>query len=295
MFPCKFNDARCKDSLFGCQCGKGDPDPPRYQEDPATKALKQKIGGQVSGLLDTPYEDYVSRFTPSQETSDILGETLTGYRDLMGSEDYGLGDYEEVEKKYLDTILGAYREDRAKGKEELQEQLIAENLFGSGPGFGLQEEFVEGTAKGSADIANIVAKEAIDRRFKEQSYKDALQRGDYTTMYNLALSKGAYDVAPAEKATQAQLSAISPALGLFGEMQSGDLAKYQADLSSYQALMNKEKSSFGGLGAGLGSLGGLLYAASLASEAAPLTLAGAAPWLAGGALVGGGVGSMFEY
>src|SRR3990167_6302170 len=118
IFPCYFNDASCQNSLFGCKCGKGGdkkPEAAKYQEDPATAALKARLGGQVSGLLDIPYEDYVSRFTPSNRVSGYLDKASDRYMGLLDTEDYGLADYDQTEKNYLDTIQGQYSRSREEG------------------------------------------------------------------------------------------------------------------------------------------------------------------------------------
>jgi len=293
IFPCQFNESKCRDNLFGCNCGKGDDeDPvPQYREDPATTALKNKIGGQVSGLLDIPYEEYEQRFTPAADTQGYLKQGLEGISGLISSEDYGIDDYSSQEEALLQSTLRQYKDVRGKGREELKEHLIGENLYDSGPGFGLQEEFIDETAKGSADITASLGVDAIQRKFQQTQYKDALERGDYTTMYNMALSKSQVDTAPAEKATQAQIGVINPALGLFGEMQEGDLTRYQSELNAYKFRLAEEERNKKNLG-GFGALAGAGIGAALAVPTGGLSvLAGAG---IGGAL-GGGAGSLFEY
>lgn len=290
IFPCYFHDSSCQDNLFGCKCGKGDkkPEAPKYQEDPATAALKNRLSSQVSGLLDIPYEDYVQRFTPSAQTGQYLTGALQDYKGLMDTQDYSLENYDQTEKNYLDTIQGQYSRSREEAYKPIQESLIAENLFGSGPGYDVMGKFGKETAQGSADITANWAREGIDRRFQQKSYMDALKRGDYTTMYSLALNEANREVQPKVQATQAQLSAINPAMGLFGEMNQVDIAKYNAAMEEYKAKMAIGKKNLGGLGTALGMGAGILLAAPT----------GGMSMLAGGALgasAGGGLGSMFEY
>ncbi len=292
IFPCKFNEASCKDSLFGCSCGKGDdqPDAPTYQEDPTTTKLKNKIGTQITGLLDTPYEDYVSRFTPSEGTQNLLSEGITRQQGLLDETDYGLENYDEIEQGYLDTILKQYTGAREEAYKPMQESLIAENLFGSGPGYGIQSEFAEETGEGAADITAQWAREGINRRFQQKSYNDALKRGDYSTMYNLALSQANQDVAPHQQATQTQGANLGAGMGFFGNLQSADLQKYGLEQQAHQTALENYyagQSNLGGLGMGLGALGGL----ALNSVIPGGGLAAAAI----GSSVGGGLGSMFKY
>lgn len=291
IFPCYFHDSSCQDNFFGCKCGKGDkkPEAPKYQEDPATSALKNRLSSQVSGLLDIPYEEYVSRFTPSAQTGQFLTDSLKGYKGMMDTEDYGLADYDQTEKNYLDTIQGQYSRSREEAYKPIQESLIAENLFGSGPGYDIMGKFGKETAQGSADITANWAREGIDRRFQQKSYQDALKRGDYTTMYSLALNEANREVQPKVQATEAQLGAINPAMGLFGEMNQVDIAKYNAAMEEYKVKMAKGKKNLGGLGTALGIGAGLLLAPATGGTSAML-MSGAL-----GGSAGGGLGSMFEY
>lgn len=281
IFPCRFDNPKCKDNLMGCVCGKGDEEEaPKFKENPQTTAIRNKIGGQVSGLLDTPYGEYEKRFTPSKQVTGALSDTLSNYQGLIDQTDYGLENYDQIEQDYLDSVTGAYREERGRGREQLQEELIGENLLESGPGFGLLGEFSEESAKGVAGLTAGIKREDIQRRFERKSYQSALQRGDYTTMFNMALTKGKADIAPAQQATDAQMGLIGPASGFFGQLQSGDINKYTADLDRYEAML-KPKKNLGGLatlaGAGVGAYFG-------GAEGAEL-----------GASLGGTGGSMIEY
>ncbi len=53
---------------------------------------------------------------------------------------------------YLDTLLRKYSEARGEAWKPVQENLIAENLFSTGPGDGKMAEFGEETAQGVGDI-----------------------------------------------------------------------------------------------------------------------------------------------
>lgn len=293
LFPCMFNERRCQDNFFGCKCGKGDEKPatPQYKEDPATAALKRKVGTQVQGLLDTPYEDYVQRFTPSAETQGIRSDITNRYQGLLDTEDYSLESFEEQERAFEESVQGQYSRQREEGFDPIRERLIAENLYDSGPGFAKEAEYAGDTAQGSADITASLGRESIDRKFRERSYQDALQRGDYSTMYNLALSEGQQELAPQFAATEALMGAISAGSGLFGEFQQGDTDRFNAEQRQYETALqdyNENRSDFGGLGTALGIGAGLLLAP--ATGGASLLVSGAL-----GGAAGQGLGSMFEY
>ena len=292
IFRCEFNRKECSENLLGCSCGKGKKEEaPQYREDPSTTAMKLQLGNKISGLLDTPYQTYVDRFTPSQETQTMLNDSISRYQGLLDTEDYGIGNYDEIEGKYLDTILGQYGKTREESYKPIQESLIAENLFGSGPGYDIMGKYGKESAEGAADISAVWAREGIDRRYREKTYADALKRGDYGMMYQLALNKAQMDVNPQVMATDAQLSTVNPGISLFGSMQQGDLQKYQAQLDAYQAN-SQNTSSFGGLGSLLGAGAGLGIAAAFPG-ALPLTMGLMAA--GGGSIICGSFLSIFKY
>lgn len=286
IFPCAFREKECEENMLGCKCGKGksEPAPPVYKEDPATTALKNKLMGQVSGLLDVPYSEYESRFTPSNRVQDYLSGITDKYSGLIESQDYGIADFAQTEKNYLDSILGQYGRAREEAYKPLQESLIAEGLFGSGPGYEIMSKYGQETAQGVSDITAGWAREGINRQLQQQQYKDALKRGDYTTMFNLALMEAEQEVAPAKAATQAQLAGINPALGLFGNMTQADLSRAQLEQAAYETqLANyyKSKKNLGGIGSAAGMGIGYLMGGPIGG-------------IIGGE-AGGSLGSMIEY
>ncbi len=270
--------------------GKGDkgPEPPQYREDPATTALKGKVSAKTQGLLDIPYEDLVSRFTPGEATQGLFTDAVGKYKGLIDSQDYGIEDYTDIENSYLDSVLGKYTKQREQSFKPIQESLIAENLYGSGPGYGIMSDYADETSTGVGDISKQWAYEGIARKQGQMQYMDALKRGDYSTMYNLALSEASREIDPQVKATEAEAGYLSSANGLFGQLTNSDNAKYQAEMAAYNAAMAKPKKNMGGLGAGLGMGLGALFALPTGGLS---LLAGSA--IGGG--IGGGVGSMIEY
>lgn len=267
-------------------CGGGKKEAPQYQEDPTTTGLKNKLYGQVSGLLDIPYEDYVKRFSPSQSVNDMATGALDKYKNLIDNSDYSLTDYSDREKAYQDSVQSQFKESRDDAFNPIRESLIAEGLFGSGAGYGVMGDYAKDTAKGAADISAKLGYESIQRQQQQQQYQDALKRGDYGAMYNLALAETNRQIAPAQQATQAQLSAVGAGSGLFGQLSSADLGKYNAALNAYNA-----GNSGGGDMGGLGTLLGTGLGALLALPTGGMSV------LAGGALggaLGGGAGSLFS-
>ena len=152
-----------------------------------------------AGYAPTSYEDYLKRFTP--ETSPLMTGVLSRYQDLLG-ETYGMDDYTKTEQDYLDMVTRKYKESRAETLEPLKERYIAEGLFESGPGFKAEREFGEETAEGVSDITKQWAYEGIQRQEQAKQYQDALKRGDYQTMYNLALSEEQRKMQPVMQATE---------------------------------------------------------------------------------------------
>lgn len=278
-------------------CGGDDdepPAPPQRKEDPELAALKKGVLSRTQQVLDVPYEDYVSRFTPSAETGGLASDVAGKYQDLIGGEDYGIEDYQQIETDYLDSILGEFKEARGEAFEPLRERYIAENLYESGPGFQAEREFGEETAEGVGDITKRFAYEGIQRKQQQLQYQDSLKRGDYSTMYNIALSEVNRELQPAKQATQAELAGIGSAQGVFGDLSQLETAQYGQDLSAWETMAKLEAasgqpdSSLGGIGAALGMGAGLLLAAPT----------GGMSMLAGGALgglAGGGLGEMFKY
>lgn|SRR3990167_2742017 len=337
----------------GCGGDEDEPPPtPVFKEDPYTSQVKARVTAKTGQLLDVPYSDLVNRFSPSPETAGLFSDVenkykslfdtqnydfspsarteslgtgaINRYQGLFDTQDYGIGDYENIEKSYLDQILSRYGEARNKSYRPIQENLIAENLLGSGPGYGIMSEFAKETGEGVKDITTQWAQEGINRKISLMQYKDSLKRGDYSTMYNLALSEtnkefqtkqyadtlkrsdlaSRYGLAesklkrelyPQTAATETELGYLNPSLGLFGDLQQGDLGKYDAEMKAYVANLEnfykmKEANSgdMGGLGTALGVGAGVLLADPT----------GGMSMLAGGALggaAGGGLGSMFKY
>ena len=324
------------------------PQAPTFQEDPTTVALRNKLYGQTSDILGTSYQTLVNRFSPSKETSGLFSnienqysnlfnnqnynfspsaetqglitDSLSKYKDLFNKQDYGIADFSNIQKNYLDTVLVQYNLSREKAYKPIQEGLIANNLYGSGPGFGIMSDYAKGTSQGVADIANTWAQENIQTQLQQQQYKDALLRGDYSTMYNLALSEqnrqfttqqyadqlkrsdlGTLlgltesqmnrEIAPQVQATNTQFTGASSAGTLLNQMSAEDLAKYQAALQAYD-YNNKARTAntknLGGLGTALGIGAGLLLAP--ATGGTSLLFSGAL-----GGAAGAGLGSMFQY
>ena len=277
----------------GCGGGGDDnpPPPPTFIESPENAELKKLLTGKTSTLANLTYDDFLRRTAPSSEVSGYLKDPLKKYQDLINTQDYSLADYSKTEKDYLDTITGQYERTREKGFKPIQESLIAENLFGSGPGYGIMGEYGKETAQGVSDIAHTWAYEGLQRKQQAMQYKDALKRGDYTTMYNLALFEANREAGLSSEASRLEMASAGPALSLFDAIQSGDMAKYNAALQQYQAELEanqEDEGDFGGLGAGLGMLAGGLLAIPTGGMSIPM---GA---LIGGS-VGGGAGSMFKY
>jgi len=334
------------------------PDVPTYAESPMTTDLEKLLFQKSKSLADMPYgewyqrfnvpesdlaksavsrmenlfstqdytptsyEDFLSKITPD---STLSSDALSKYKGLIDTQDYSLTDTNKIEQDYLDTVLRKYSEARDKGLKPIQESLIAENLMGSGPGYEKLQEYGKESAEGVGDITKTWAYEGIQRKQQQQQYMDALKRGDYTTMYNLALqdeqkqytqktqamnlaeaekqyydalSRGDIETAfnvsqlirqnqlyPIEQATNAEFNALSPAQNLYSTLTQKDLAKYNAAMQAYQAQL-QSKGSMSGLGTALGI--GLMAATGG-------TIGGSA--LAGmmmGGAAGGGLGSMFS-
>ncbi|RKY32394.1 MAG: hypothetical protein DRP74_02665 [Candidatus Omnitrophota bacterium] len=296
---------------------------------PTTEAQTRLMGLFDAGYPTTGYEGYLNRLTPG--SSSLMDTALSRYQGLF-DQDYSLADYSQVEKDYLDTVLKEYKKAREEGFEPVKEGLIAENLFGSGPGFQKMVEYGEDTAEGVADISKKWAYEGLRRQMQQQQYMDALKRGDYSTMYNLALSeetrkmtpvlqatqlanmeKEYYDALmrgdietafnmgqllkqsalyPIEQATNYQFMGLNPASGLFGQLQATDLKKYQGEMSAWQTLAQLEANKKESNLGGLGSLLGMGAGALLALPTGGMSVLGGA---ALGGLLGGGTGSMFQY
>jgi len=286
--------------LLGSNRGCGDDEdepapPPTRQSDPELDALKKGVLGKTQQLLDVPYESYIERFTPSAETGGAATDIASRYKSLIDQEDYGIEDYQDIEQDYLGSITREFKEARGEAFDPIRERYIAENLYESGPGFQAEREFGEDTAQGVGDITKEFAYEGIQRKQQQMQYQDALKRGDYTTMYNMALSEINREQAPVKAATQAELAALGGAQGLFGELSQLETAQYGQDLSAWETMQKLEAQkaasgggNFGGLGSALGMGAGILLAAPT----------GGMSMLAGGALgsiAGGGVGSMIEY
>lgn len=280
----------------GCG-GGGKPERPEVGQDPALVAAQTKLLGQGSSLLDIPYGEYVQRFTPSAVSTGARQDALGMYQGLIGKEDYGLENFEQTESDYLESVLGRFKQTREEQFEPLKERLIAENLYESGPGFGQEREFLEETALGEADIAAKLGYEGLQRKYQERSYQDALQRGDYTTMFNLALKSEAADILPEQLATETQLGTLGTVSGLTGQIGSQDLQQQGLEQQAYEnelADYYKNRKNLGGLGSSLGALGGL----GLAAVSTMIPGGWAVSPLVGGAIggiAGGGLGSMFEY
>jgi hypothetical protein len=275
--------------LLGSNVGGDDNEEevPQYKEDPATTALKTATSNKAQDLINIPYEDLVKRFSMSDSTKGFLDDVTSRYKGLIDTQDYSMSNYDQIEKDYLDSTINQYTKAREKAYQPIQESLIAENLMGSGPGYGIQSDFASDTAEGVGDISKKWAYEGIQRKQTQQQYLDALKRGDYTSMYNLALNKAQQEIAPQTLATDAEAGYLNSASGLFGQLQGADMDLYNSQMASYNARAEaaaKNKKNLGGLGVGLGLL------ASLAMPGAP-TLLG----LAAGGGIGGGLGSMFEY
>lgn len=270
--------------------GKGNNDPvPQYQEDPATASLKRAVSSKTQSLLNIPYEDLVSRFTPSDNTQGLFNDITAKYKGLLDNQDYSTTDYSTTEKNYLDQVLSRYDEARNKSLKPIQESLIANKLDSSGPGYGILQDYAKETASGVKDITTQWAYEGIQRQQTQQQYMDALKRGDYSTMYNLALSEANREVQPQKDATQTELGYLGAGNSLFGNLNQVDLSKYNAALDAYKInAANKTTGNLGGLGSALGLGLGALFAAPTGGLS---MLAGSA--IGGG--IGGGVGSMIQY
>lgn len=262
---------------------KGKDETPQPTKSKYSKQLESKLFEKTGTMLDVPYSDWLKRFTVPE--SPFRGMAREKYQNLFEEEDYGMADYEKTEKDYLDVLLGEYREEREEGFKPIRESLIGQNLWGSGPGYEQWEEYAGETAKGVGDITKKWAYEGMERQFRQRQYTDALKRGDYMTMYNLALQEEAKALDPRVRATQMEMAGIEPAMGLFGQLTQRDIAEYQARL---QAKSMEQKKNLAGLGTALGIGAGVLLAAPT----------GGMSMLAGGSLggaAGGGLGSMFEY
>jgi hypothetical protein len=275
----------------GCGGGDDTPAPPTYTESPESRELKALLIPKVKSLTDLSYQDWLSRFTVPE--SPVRGTALEKYKGLFDTQDYSLADYGQTENEYLDTLLRKFKETRTEAFKPVQESLIAENLFGSGPGYGIMTKFGEETATGAADITKQWAYEGIQRKQTQQQYMDALKRGDYSTMYNLALSEEQRALQPILQASQAELASINPAMSLFGELSAEDRAKYEAALKQYGLLMQQEEENYGGLGSLLGGGAGLAIGLAMAPETGGLSLAVPLAGAGLGAGFGGGIGSMF--
>ena len=297
-------------------------------------ALTQEAISRYQGLFGTQdytptsYEDYLKRFTPTAGT-ELAGIGTQGFKDLI-AKGYGITDYKKTEQDYLDTLLRKYGESRTESWKPIKERLIGENLYESGPGFGQEREFGEETATGVSDITKQWAYEGIQREMQQKQYMDALQREDYTTAYNMALSeeqrqmqpvmaataaaeieKKYYDalqrgdietafnlgqilrqnqLAPIQQATATEFGAWQPLQGLYGQLTQQDMAAYQGAMQGWSTLANRQQQQ-SNLG-GLGAGLGMLAGGLLALPTGGMSIPMGA--LIGGG-VGGGLGSLFRY
>ena len=244
--------------LIGSQrgCGGDDDEPapaPVYQEDPELTKLKKGVLSRTQQLMDVPYEDWLERFTPSEYATGLATDVAGKYKGLIEEQDYGIEDYSQIEEDYLDSLLRKYGEAREETWEPIRERYIAENLYESGPGFKAERKFGEETAEGIADITKEWAYEGIQRQIQQKQYMDALKRGDYTTMYNIALSEIGREMQPITRATEAELAGLTGGQKLFGSMTEADLYKYSQELDAWEALARLEDEEttpfdWGGLG-----------------------------------------------
>lgn len=286
-------------ALLADNTGSGgkQPDPPQYQADPNTKALGAAVSSSAQGLLNIPYSDLVQRFSPSADTTGMLNDSITKYKGLIDSTDYSTTDFTKTNKDYLDSIMGQYNTQQDKAQASMKESLIANHLDGSGPGYGLTNEFNTMRTKGATDVASQWAYQNEQLQLQEQQYKDALQRGDYNTMYQLALGKASNEVAPQVAATNTQSQNLASAAGIFGTETQADLNTYQAQMAAYTAQQQANAANKKNLG-GAGAMAGMAAGALLAIPTGGLSMA-ALPAIATGAglggALGGGIGGMFSY
>lgn len=268
--------------------GDDSPEVPQYHEDPATTALKSSVTNKTQSLLNIPYQDLVNRFSPNTQTQGMFDDINAKYKGLFDNQDYSTTDFKATENAYLDQVLSRYNESRDKSLKGVNESLIANNLNGSGPGYGVLNDYSKETASGVKDITTQWAYDAIQRDQQQQQYQDALKRGDYASMYQLALSEQNRQLQPQKDATTTEMGYLGQGTGLFGSLQSADLAQYNAAMQAYNANASKPKSNLGGVGSAVGLGLGALFAAPTGGLS---LMAGAA--LGGG--IGGGVGSMIQY
>ncbi len=245
-------------------------------ETPLTEEATKKAMSlfRTQDYTPTSYEDYLKRFTPTAG-NELAGLGVEGMKGLI-AKGYDTTDYKKTEQDYLDTLLRKFGESRTEAWKPIKERLIGENLYESGPGFQQEREFGEETATGVGDITKQWAYEGIARETANKQYMDALQRGDYTTAYNMALQEESRQMAPVLQATQAaeiekkyyealqrgdietafnlgqilrqnqlapiqqataaEFGAWEPLQGLYGQLTQQDMAAYQGAMSGWQTL-----------------------------------------------------------
>jgi len=213
--------------------------PPKFEDykSPYYADLEKSVYEKAQQNLGMSYEDWKSRFTP--ETSEFYTAGQDKLRDILNT-DYSTPDYlESVEKPYLDTLLKEYKTSRGEGFKPVQESLIAENLYGSGPGLQRMQEYGKGTAEGVGDISKQWAYEGIERRMNQDRYYDALKRGDMQTAYEIALMEEERSLQPAREATEAERGSIETGRGVMGDIGRREQQEYGNAQIPYQAEMDE--------------------------------------------------------
>ena len=252
------------------------------------------MGPQSTGGEGYDYDSWVKRFTP--ETSQFFPQAQAGFQNLLNTQSYNTPSYmESIEKPYLDTLLKEYKTSRGEGFKPVQEGLIAENLYGSGPGFQRMQEYGEKTAEGVGDITKQWAYEGIERRTNQDRYYDALKRGDIETAYNIALMEEERNLQPKLQATQAEAGSMEMGMNFMRDISDREAKLYNASMVPYQADLQKylqdksEKMDLIGTGAGIiGDVGGSLLKDWLSKK---LIGGGAATAIEAGIGVGAGMGA----
>lgn len=276
-------------TLLACNQGKGS-FAPTYTPDPAVQALGNTLNTKLSGLLNIPYDQLVQQFTPSASATNTMNTAATDYTNLINNSNYSLTDFNNTQQQYLDSVLAQYNKQADQQQAKLDQSLAANNLIGSGPGYQQQQDFATNRAQGAGNLTAAWGENAINTQLQQQQYQDALQRGDYATLYSLGQNQANASLQPTLDAQQALSNYLSMSNGAFQTLTNADLGQYNAAMQAYNANQSN-KSNLGGIGSLLGAGVGALALGPGALIPGVGPLAGA---LVGGS-IGGGAGSLFQF
>lgn len=276
-------------AMLVCNAGEGNtPSAPTYSPSPATTALGTTLDSTLQGLLNTPYSSLVSEFTPSASSTQTLDQATQDFTNMINSTSFSTADNTAAENAYLNSTVQQYNTSRGQQQAQLNQSLAANNLIGSGPGYQQQEQFNQDTATGVGNLTAAQGQWDITNQEQQTAYEQALESGDYSTLYALGQSNAQESLQPTLDAQTALDNYLSSGQTQFSSQTSADLNQYNAALQAYQ-LDQSDQSNLGGIGSLLGTGLGALALGPLGLVPGVGPLAGAVV----GSLLGGSVGSSF--